>query len=261
MVKRKVTAAQAELLGHYVYVYYDTESGDPFYIGKGQGNRIFDHPTGSHNVQVRERLSGGNYKADFLVYGLDEKSALKVEAAAIDLIGTDNLANRKRGDGARTYGRVDADTLLRSIEELPLVEVPDNLMVVPIRETYERYGDDPQALYESTRGVWPRPQNDIAEGVQYVAGAVDGRIVYVMAVAAMLQAGSTNYFIRSDRDLSDLVEFVGKTAAPDVQDRYLGRRIKSNIQNRWYAGPYVNRTHLFRGEWEPEYSGWAPSET
>ena len=30
-------------LRHYVYLYIDPASGDVFYVGKGKGNRAFDH--------------------------------------------------------------------------------------------------------------------------------------------------------------------------------------------------------------------------
>ena len=30
-------------LGYYVYVYSDPDTQKPFYVGKGKGNRVFDH--------------------------------------------------------------------------------------------------------------------------------------------------------------------------------------------------------------------------
>lgn len=32
-----------EQLGHYVYLYVDPRTGEPFYVGKGVGNRILAH--------------------------------------------------------------------------------------------------------------------------------------------------------------------------------------------------------------------------
>ena len=33
----------AEILKSYVYIYIDPRNGEPFYIGKGKGNRLFTH--------------------------------------------------------------------------------------------------------------------------------------------------------------------------------------------------------------------------
>ena len=30
-------------LEHYVYVYSDPDTKEPFYVGKGKGNRVFTH--------------------------------------------------------------------------------------------------------------------------------------------------------------------------------------------------------------------------
>ena len=32
-----------EELGYYVYVYSDPDTKQPFYVGKGKGNRVFAH--------------------------------------------------------------------------------------------------------------------------------------------------------------------------------------------------------------------------
>jgi hypothetical protein len=39
----KITEEVSEILKSYVYIYIDPRNGEPFYIGKGQGNRVFTH--------------------------------------------------------------------------------------------------------------------------------------------------------------------------------------------------------------------------
>ena len=44
-----------KLFGYYVYVYSDPETRRPFYVGKGKGNRVFNHMDDqSENEKVRK---------------------------------------------------------------------------------------------------------------------------------------------------------------------------------------------------------------
>ena len=244
----KISKTQSDLLENYVYVYYDTETEEPFYIGRGSGNRVLSHTKSSHNEMVRERIKRENYDFDILAYGLDDETAKKVEAAAIDLIGIDNLLNKSRGSGATKYGRVNLRTLLRSLTSEEITEVHHNLIVVSINQTYEKYGDDVQALHESTRGVWKGISSEKADQAEYVVGVVEGRVVYVMTAAAWLPAGSTEYFVRGNGTVEGRIEFVGRTADEDIQDLYLGKRIRA-WQTPMYYGPFYDRVYLVNGSW------------
>ncbi|MGC2941827.1 MULTISPECIES: hypothetical protein [unclassified Brevibacterium] len=247
----RISKTQSDLLGNYVYVYYDTETEEPFYIGRGRGNRVLSHAKSSHNDLVRDRIEREKYDFDILAYGLDDETAKKVEAAAIDLIGIDNLLNKSRGSGATKYGRVNVRTLLRSIASEDITEVHHNLIVVSIKQTYEQYGDDIQALHESTRGVWWGISSEKADQAEYVVGVVEGRVVYVMTVAAWLPAGSTEYFVRGDNTVEGRIEFVGRTASEDIQDLYLGRRIRAG-ESPMYYGPFHDKVFLVDSEWRAE---------
>ena len=85
-------------LEYYVYVYSDPDTKEPFYVGKGKGNRVFTHlDEQSENDKVHKineiRERGEEPIIEILAHGLDNETALKVEAAAIDLIGIKNLTN------------------------------------------------------------------------------------------------------------------------------------------------------------------------
>lgn len=255
----KITQHQAEQLGHYVYVYFDATTNEPFYIGRGQGGRFFSHVVGSHNNFVRERVAQGNYDLDILAYGLDEESAKKVESAAIDLVGIDNLLNKTRGAGATTYGRINARTLLHRLSDELVTEVRHNMVLLQIGETYKRYGDNEAALHESTRGAWNIDKRKASQ-IELAAGVVGGRIVYVMSVATCLPANSTQYFINTADKPADRIEFIGKTAPSDVQDLYLGKRIRqgafeTTVSRPVYLGPFVDRVRFTDEGWVTEAAG------
>ena len=40
---KKFAMKTKEALGYYVYVYSDPDTHKPFYVGKGKGDRVFNH--------------------------------------------------------------------------------------------------------------------------------------------------------------------------------------------------------------------------
>jgi len=79
----KFTQNQIEFLKYYVYIYKDPSSDEIFYVGKGKGNRVFNHlsdKVDSEKVsrinEIRER--GLEPEIEILIHGLeDEKSSIK----------------------------------------------------------------------------------------------------------------------------------------------------------------------------------------
>lgn len=107
----KMTPEIDAVLKSYVYVYTDPRDGKPFYIGKGQGNRLFaplDDPaeTVKTNKISDIRKSGLEPQIDILRYGLTDTEASLIEASAIDLIGLSHLTNRVAGHREKSFGRI-----------------------------------------------------------------------------------------------------------------------------------------------------------
>ena len=105
-----------DALQYYVYVYSDPDTHKPFYVGKGKGNRVFNHLSDDNDNEkvayIQKLLSKGKEPIiEILVHGVDEETAFKVEAAAIDLIGVENLTNQQRGHHSSTYGKIEVSLL------------------------------------------------------------------------------------------------------------------------------------------------------
>jgi len=85
----------------YTYELIDSRDGAVFYVGKGKGNRRFEHERearsgkpGAKCDRIREIIAGGgSIRASIVERFLDEDAAYEAEAALIQRYGIDNLTN------------------------------------------------------------------------------------------------------------------------------------------------------------------------
>lgn len=224
-----------EVLKYYVYVYSDPDTKKPFSVGKGKNNRVFSHLSDQkENDKVNKineiRKKGKEPIIEILAHGLDEETALKVEAAAIDLIGIKNLTNRQRGHESSAYGKIEVSLLdaRYNHEKLNPEDIIDNIMFIRINKRY-RNDMTQLELYESTRGYW-RLKAKNAKKVDYVLAVYDGMVLEVYEVVDWFPAQSTYMDSRSNKLTSDEMEgryeFVGKIADDDIRKRYANKSVK-----------------------------------
>lgn len=219
-------------LGYYVYVYSNPDTHKPFYVGKGKGNRVFAHlfdEGDSQKVEYVQSLmkAGKEPIIEILVHGVDEETALKVEAAAIDLIGIENLTNRQRGHHSSVYGKIEV-SLLESrynCEELSLDDFNDNVMLIKINKLY-RNDMNAHELYEATRAYW-RVNLEQAKKVKYAMAVYYGMVLEVYEIADWFPAFSTMVYQKVDNpeDLKHRYEFVGRIAPEEIRKRYKDKSV------------------------------------
>ncbi len=161
----------AESLGWYVYVLRDPRTGAIFYVGKGKGDRVYQHArhakkiSGESAPQLKLQTikdihaAGGEVEVEIIRHGIaGEAMAYEVEAATIDtlrLVGND-LTNLASGHGKARGWRPLADIVAEYVARPIKIEHPVVLIRIP--NLYSQ-GMRPEALYKATREWWRMSPN------------------------------------------------------------------------------------------------------
>lgn len=232
-----------EELKHYVYVYIDPRNNKPFYIGEGQGNRAFDHLEDKTDSEKVKRIADiRKHKKQpiiqILTYGFEDKeTALMVEAAAIDLIGVENLTNQIRGYDTKKYGKVDAyEFESRYGKKLTKDDIKDNVMIIRINRLY-RHDLTKKELYNATRGYW-KVSLTKAKGIDYVFSVYKGRVLEVYKVKDWHEANANVMPLRRGEDvepdekfLSERRIFTGMVAEEKIRRKYVDKSVEDIFSN------------------------------
>ena len=236
-----------EQIGYYVYLLLDGE--DVFYVGKGKGNRVFDHARGaplpiegetpeSLKIQRIQSIRSADRGVDVLLvrHGLTEPEAFLVESVLIDLSSrpiSSKLTNIAGGHRANTLGYMTAAEVIQ-LYDAPPIELDDTpLIFLRIPRLWYR-GIDPADLFEATRGWWllnPRR----AEQARYVM-AVSRGVVREVYEADRWYARERGALGWTDAELRrQRFGFDGSVAAADA-DRWRHRNVVS-LFPKGYQGP------------------------
>lgn len=178
------------LNGYYVYALIDPRSDKIFYIGKGEGNRVFNHEVEADRNDEKEKLktikeikeNGKEVKKVLLHWGLSEKEAYAAETALINVFNlypktklTNIVAGRYVHEGivVEEFERIYGAPLLRA------EDIRHNILLIKINKLYRR-DMSAEELYETVRGVWRISIDRIKRRkVEYVFGVYNQLIVAV----------------------------------------------------------------------------------
>ena len=173
-------------------------------------------------------------RIEILAHGLPSaEAAFQVEAAAIDLLGIQNLANKVRGVHGRTFGRRPlAEAVAKYVRRK--AHIRERAILVRINEAYH-YGISEIELYDATRSAWKvGPRKDDAE---YAFAVYESVIREVYRITGWHPAGTTfnTRFGGRRHSRSGRWEFVGTLAEDPIRKRYVNRYVgdlfKQGAQN------------------------------
>lgn len=241
MLPAELPQSVIEKLGYYVYLYLDPNSPDPnkktiFYVGKGQGNRVLSHlwdQAESEKVATIQRLKAAGQQPiiEILAHNLpNEETALRLEAAVIDLLGIKSLTNQVRGWESSIVGRMSLGDLIAQYAPQP-VEITEAAILIRINRYY-RYGMSPEELQEVTCGIWKVSAR--REKAQLAFAIYKGIVREVYQIKKWVPAGTIEYKTRLV-EKCDRWEFEGETAPEELRHKYLNKSVSryfsANSQN------------------------------
>ncbi len=150
-----------EQLDYYVYFLRDPSNEEIFYVGKGKGNRVFEH-VGCALADVTEsdkldriraiKKSGKAVEHFVLRHGLTEHAAFEVEAAIIDFVGIHNLSNLQAGHYSTDFGIKTTEEVV-AMYSAPPFETDQPVLLININKLFDKEMTESD-IYEATRKSW-----------------------------------------------------------------------------------------------------------
>jgi len=243
-------------LNWYVYRLIDPRNGETFYVGKGQGDRIFEHAKGAWSATKDEdtaELKIRRIKAIWAA-GLDvghvihrhniesEVVAFQIEAALIDAYP--GLANEVSGHGSGDYGCRHVEQIVAEYAAEPF-EAREPLILISIARSYEEEG---KSLYDAVRGVW-RVNLHKAGIFRLVLAHRHGVVVGAFRPTEWLPATKVNFPWLAE-DIPGRFGFVGEPAEQAIASLYIKRRVPEKFQRKGAANPvrFISETGSTEGQ-------------
>ena len=157
-----------EELKNYVYILVDPRDNKIFYVGKGQGDRVFNHVACALETekqcdklnQIREIIAEGKEVKHYIVrHGLEnEEMAFEIEAILIDLL---NFREFKQIESLSNIvsGHHSFDRGIKTVEEIELLYNCEEI-IPPFKHKFlainvnKTYNEENRSLYDAVRKSW-----------------------------------------------------------------------------------------------------------
>jgi uncharacterized protein len=226
----------AKQLDFYVYRLLDPRNGETFYVGKGKGNRVFEHAAGALrlasienemgedavSLKIRRIIEIKNSGLDVVtvihMHGIrTSETAYQVEAAVMDCYP--GLTNRVGGHNGNELGVAHAEELIRRYSAKPL-QVEHSLVLINVGRSYQEMN-----VYDAVRAAW-RLNRTRAEKAQYVIAHGGGIVRGVFVAHRWMKVTPENFPNRpGSEEERNRWGFEGEEAPTEIQVLYMGKRV------------------------------------
>jgi uncharacterized protein len=224
----------AEKLKTYVYRLIDPRNGETFYVGKGRGNRVFAHireqveedDPNNKLKRIRDiRLAGFEVAHVIHRHGMDDRTALQVEAALIDAYpGLTNIA----GGFGSDFGAMHAKEIIQRYAAQPAV-FQHKAMLISVNRSAAA-----TSLYEATRFAWKVSLRKAGQA-EVILATLQGLIVGAFVAEEWLPATSANF--QGREEVPGRFGFFGKPAPSRLRAQYVGKRVPDEYRKPGSANP------------------------
>ncbi len=221
----------------YVYRLIDPRNGETFYVGKGQGNRVFAHIHAEQNLEGDEfdnklkrirdiRVTGFEVAHVIHRHGMDDKTASEVEAALIDVYP--GLTKSVGGASSNDYGTMHAKEIISRYSAEPAVFRHKALLINVYRSATET------PLYEATRYAW-KVNKSKAKQAEVILATRQGVIAGAFIAHRWLEAKTSNFPGRESAP--GRFGFEGEEAPDNIKKLYVGKRVPDEYRKPGAANP------------------------
>lgn len=223
-----------EAAGNYVYRLIDPRNGETFYIGKGKGNRVFNHVSEATALRSDEedavslklsrisQIQNAGLEVIHVIHRHDipNASIYEVEAALIDAFP--GLTNIQGGHGSGSKGPMNAKEIIDKYE-LPMVEQTPVERLVLLNINRVEHRSDMKLVYKQTQLAW-RISKRKAEMADFVLGVVRGVVVGAFVAEKWLAATRENFPDRftDETEMPERNGFKGEIAPDDILEKFVG---------------------------------------
>jgi hypothetical protein len=246
----------AEQIDHYVYLLLDPATDKPFYVGKGVGNRMFQHEhealskpqTKSAKLQQIRCIAGTGKAVEYIIlrHGLTRVEAAEVESAIIDYIGLENLANKQGGYRASKRGLMRVPEIIAQYAA-ESTEINEPVILIKVNKLWQR-NISPDRLKDITRGDWPLGERRnkakyafaVYRGIIRQVYRIDHHQWQRVRVEDSPVRGKKEQTLAQKAKIKDRWRFDGEIAYN--MQHYVGKRIPEKLLTRGARFPirYVN---------------------
>lgn len=222
-----------EQMGYYVYRLIDPRNGETFYVGRGQGNRVFQHIKETQYIRNESYLTDklqtindiqkSGLKVIHVIHrhGLTEAQVGVVEAALIDAYP--NATNIQGGFLSNDFGPMNVKEIITKYKA-ETAEILHNVLMISIRS------DSHHNLYDQTRFAWRLSKTKIKK-IEYVLPVIKG-IIRGVYIADEWKEATIDNFPKFELDVPERMAFSGKEASDDIKELYIGKKLPDKYRHQ-----------------------------